>query len=45
MRNLADPIGKVLLDVALKDKTGWRLNYLYEIGLITKEDLDSLNAS
>ncbi len=43
MQRLADPTGKILLEVALMDKTGWRLKYLNECGLITDEELERLN--
>lgn len=44
MRSLSDPTGKILLEIALMDKTGWRLKYLNECGLITDQEMGRLNA-
>lgn len=44
MQNLNDVTGKVLLEIAMKDKTGWRIQYLHECGLIDEKQAGYLNA-
>lgn len=44
MEKVVMPLGRGLIRLALMDKTGWRLKYLNESGLITDEEMGNLNA-